>query len=96
MIVFFDMGVIIKNLNQKVNLIRLKINLYFLHQEEELEQMFDEEEPKKNKPIDHDDLSVKEIEEMIVGHQKEIDTLKLLLKKKLNKLEVAQDFFKKT
>ena len=96
MIVFFDMGVIIKNLNQKVNLIRLKIHLYFLHQEEELEQMFDEEEPKKNKPIDHDDLSVKEIEEMIVGHQKEIDTLKLLLKKKLNKLEVAQDFFKKT
>ena len=96
MIVFFDMGVIIKNLNQKVNLIRLKIHLYFPYQEEELEQMFDEEEPKKNKPIDHDDLSVKEIEEMIVGHQKEIDTLKLLLKKKLNKLEVAQDFFKKT
>ena len=96
MIVFFDMGVIIKNLNQKVNLIRLKIHLYFLHQEEKLEQMFDEEEPKKNKPIDQDDLSVKEIEEMIVGHQKEIDILKLLLKKKLKKLEVAQDFFKKT
>ena len=93
MIVFLDMGVIIKNLNQKVNLIRLKIHLYFLHQEEELEQMFDEEEPKKNKPINHDDLSVKKIEEMIVGHQKEIDTLKLLLKKKLKKLEVAQDFF---
>ena len=96
MIVFFDMEVIIKNLNQKVNLIRLKIHLYFLHQEEELEQMFDEEEPKKNKPIDHDDLSVKEIEEMIIGHQQEIDTLKLLLKKKLQKLELAQDFFKKT
>ena len=96
MIFFFDMGVIIKNLNQKVNLIRLKIHLYFLHQEEELEQMFDEEEPKKNKPIDQDDLSIKEIEEMIVGHQKEIGILKLLLKKKLKKLEVAQDFFKKT
>ena len=96
MIVFLDMGVIIKNLNQKVNLIRLKIHLYFLHQEEELEQMFDEEEPKKNKPIDQDDLSVKEIEEMIIGHQQEIDTLKLLLKKKLQKLELAQDFFKKT
>jgi uncharacterized small protein (DUF1192 family) len=41
-------------------------------------------------------LSVKEIEEMIIGHQKEIDTLKLLLKKKLQKLELAQDFFKKT
>ena len=96
MIVFLDMGVIIKNLNQKVNLIRLKIHLYFLHQEEELEQMFDEEEPKKHKPIDQDDLSVKEIEEMILGHQKEIDTLQLLLEKKLKKLEVAQDFFKKT
>ena len=96
MIVFFDMGVIIKNLNQKVNLIRLKIHLYFLYQEEGLEQMFDEEELKKNKPIDQDDLSVKEIEEMIIGHQKEIDTLKLLLKKKLQKLELAQDFFKKT
>ena len=96
MIVFFDMGMIIKNLNQKVNLIRSKIHLYFLHQEEELEQMFDEEEPKKNKPIDHDDLSVKEIEEMIIEHQQEIDTLKLLLKKKLQKLELAQDFFKKT
>ena len=90
------MAVIIKNLNQKVNLIRLKINLYFLHEEGELEQMFEEEEPKKHKPIDQDDLSVKEIEEMIIGHQQEIDTLKLLLKKKLQKLELAQDFFKKT
>ena len=87
---------IIKNLNQKVNLIRLKINLYFLYEEGELKQMFEEEEPKKHKPIDQDDLSVKEIEEMIIGHQKEIDTLKLLLKKKLQKLELAQDFFKKT
>ena len=43
--------------------------------------MFEEEEPKKHKPIDQDDLSVKEIEEMIIGHQQEIDTLKLLLKK---------------
>ena len=57
--------------------------------------MFEEEEPKKHKPIDQDDLSVKEIEEIIIGHQKEIDTLKLLLKKKLQKLELAQDFFKK-
>ena len=58
--------------------------------------MFDEEEPKKSKLIDQVDLSVKEIEEMILGHQKEIDTLKLLLKKKLKKLEVAQEFFKKS
>ena len=57
--------------------------------------MFEEEEPKKHKSIDQDDLSVKEIEEMIIGHQQEIDTLKLLLKKKLQKLELAQDFFKK-
>ena len=90
------MAVIIKNLYQKVNLIRLKINLYFLYEEGELKQMFEEEEPKKTKPIDQDDLSVKEIEEMIIGHQQEIDTLKLLLKKKLQKLELAQDFFKKT
>ena len=58
--------------------------------------MFEKEEPKKHKLIDQDDLSVKEIEEMIIRHQKEIDTLKLLLKKKLQKLELAQDFFKKT
>lgn len=58
--------------------------------------MFEEEQPKKTKPIDQDDLSVKEIEEMIIEHQQEIDTLKLLLKKKLQKLELAQDFFKKT
>ena len=58
--------------------------------------MFEEEQPKKTKPIDQDDLSVKEIEEMILGHQQEIDTLKLLLKKKLQKLQLAQDFFKKT
>ena len=90
------MAVIIKNLYQKVNLIRLKINLYFLYEEGELKQMFEEEEPKKTKPIDQDDLSVKEIEEMIIEHQQEIDTLKLLLKKKLQKLELAQDFFKKT
>ena len=58
--------------------------------------MFEEEVPKNPKPIDQDDLSVKEIEEMIIGHQQEIDTLKLLLKKKIQKLELAQDFFKKT
>ena len=58
--------------------------------------MFEEEEPKKQKTIDQDDLSVKEIEEMINGHQLEIDALKLLLEKKLKKLELAQDFFKKT
>ena len=31
--------------------------------------MFDEEEPKKEKSIDLDDLSVEEIKKMIQGHQ---------------------------
>ena len=57
--------------------------------------MFEEEEQKKQKQIDFDDLSVKEIEDLIKGHQEEIETLKLLLKKKREKLDLAQDFFKK-
>mgnify|MGYP001191166422 CR=1 FL=1 len=57
--------------------------------------MYEEEESKKNNPIDQDDLSVKEIKEMILNHQQEIDILKLLLKKKLHKIELAQDLFKK-
>ena len=46
--------------------------------------MFDEEEPKKEKPIDSDDLSVEEIE-----------MLSLLLEKKKEKLKLADNFFKK-
>ena len=57
--------------------------------------MFDEEEPKKEKPIDTDDLSVEEIEKMIKGHQEEIQMLSLLLKKKKEKLKMADTFFKK-
>ena len=57
--------------------------------------MFDEEEPKKQKPVDLDDLSVEEIEKMIKGHQQEIETLSLLLKKKKEKLKIADNFFKK-
>ena len=57
--------------------------------------MYEEEESKKNNPIDQDDLSVKEIKDMILNHQQEIDILKLLLKKKLHKIELAQDLFKK-
>ena len=57
--------------------------------------MFDEEEPKKEKPIDTDDLSVEEIENMIKGHQQEIETLLLLLKKKKERLKLAENFFKK-
>ncbi len=57
--------------------------------------MFDEEELKKEKPIDLDDLSVEEIEKMITGHQQEIEMLSLLLKKKKQKLKLAENFFKK-
>jgi len=57
--------------------------------------MYDEEEPKKEKPIDLDDLSVEEIEKMIKMHQQEIEILSLLLKKKKQKLKQAENFFKK-
>ena len=61
----------------------------------DIEQMFDEEEPKKEKPIDLDDLSVEEIEKMIKEHQQEIETLSLLLEKKKERLKLAENFFKK-
>ena len=58
--------------------------------------MFDEEEPiKKPKPLDLDDLSVEEIEEMIDDHKSEISNLEALLKKKKDKLKLADTFFKK-
>jgi|TARA_E500000075_G_scaffold10240_1_gene7975 uncharacterized small protein (DUF1192 family) len=58
--------------------------------------MFDEEEPiKKPKPLDLDDLSVEEIEGMINDHKSEIINLEALLKKKKNKLKLADTFFKK-
>ena len=62
----------------------------------DIEQMFDEEEPKKENPIDLDDLSVEEIEKMIKGHQQEIEMLSLLLEKKKEKLKLAENFFKKS
>tara|TARA_B100000989_G_C19230098_1_gene339516 strand:+ start:65 stop:244 length:180 start_codon:yes stop_codon:yes gene_type:complete len=59
--------------------------------------MFDEEEPpKKTKTIDFDDLSIEEIEEMIDNHKSEISNLEALLKKKKDKLKLADKFFKKT
>ena len=58
--------------------------------------MFDEEETKKEKPIDLDDLSVEEIEKMIKVHQQEIEILSLLLEKKKEKLKLAENFFKKS
>ena len=57
--------------------------------------MFDEEEPKKEKSIDLDDLSVEEIEKIIQGHQQEIKMLSTLLEKKKEKLKLADNFFKK-
>ena len=58
--------------------------------------MFDEEEHiKKPKPLDLDDLSVEEIEKMINDHKSEISNLEALLKKKKNKLKLADTFFKK-
>jgi uncharacterized small protein (DUF1192 family) len=58
--------------------------------------MFDEEEPiKKPKPLDLDDLSVEEIEEMINDLKSEISNLEALLKKKKDKLKLADAFFKK-
>jgi len=58
--------------------------------------MFEEEEPKKIKPLDVDELSVDEIERMIKGHEEQIINLKALLKQKKEKLELAKGFFKKT
>ncbi len=58
--------------------------------------MFEEEEPKKKKPIDFDELSIKEIEDLITNHQEEIEVLKKLLEKKKSKINLAQNFFKKS
>ena len=60
-----------------------------------IEPMFEEEEIKKEKKIDLDDLSVEEIEKMIKNHLHEAEKLKVLLKQKKAKLELAQNFFKK-
>ena len=58
--------------------------------------MFDEEElTKKTKPIDLDDLSIEEIEEMISNYKSEIKNLETLKKKKKDKIKLANDFFKK-
>ena len=58
--------------------------------------MFDEEESiKKQKPLDLDDFSIQEIEEMIDDHRSEISNLEALLKKKKDKLKLADTFFKK-
>ena len=73
----------------------MKVFFQLFGQKEAIERMFDEEEPKKIKPIDLDDLSVEEIEEMIGNHKLEIKNLETLLKKKKDKLKLADQFFKK-
>ena len=73
----------------------MKVFFQLFGQRKDIEQMFDEEEPKKIKPIDLDDLSVEEIEEMIGNHKSEIKNLEILLKKKKDKLKLADQFFKK-
>ena len=67
----------------------MKVFFQLFGQRKDIEQMFDEEEPKKEKPIDLDDLSVEEIEKMIKEHQQEIEMLSLLLEKKKEKLKLA-------
>ncbi len=73
----------------------MKVFFQLSGQRKDIEQMFDEEEPKKTKTIDLDDLSVEEIEEMIGNHKLEIKNLEILLKKKKDKLKLADQFFKK-
>ena len=73
----------------------MKVFFQLFGQRKVIEQMFDEEELKKTKPIDLDDLSVEEIEEMIGNHKLEIKNLEILLKKKKDKLKLADQFFKK-
>ena len=73
----------------------MKVFFQLFGQRKDIKQMFDEEEPKKTKPIDLDDLSVEEIEEMISNHKLEIKNLEILLKKKKDKLKLADQFFKK-
>ncbi len=73
----------------------MKVFFQLFGQRKDIEQMFDEEETKKIKPIDLDDLSVEEIEEMIGNHKLEIKNLEILLKKKKDKLKLADQYFKK-
>ena len=73
----------------------MKVFFQFFGQIKGIELMFDEEElTKKTKQIDLDDLSIEEIEEMISNYRSEIKNLEILLKKKKEKIKLADDFFK--
>ena len=74
----------------------MKVFFQFFGQIKGIELMFDEEElTKKTKQIDLDDLSIEEIEEMISNYRSEIKNLEILLKKKKEKIKLADDFFNK-
>ena len=73
----------------------MKVFFQFFGQIKGIELMFDEEElTKKTKQIDLDDLSIEEIEEMISNYRSDIKNLEILLKKKKDKIKLADDFFK--
>jgi len=85
----------IKNIRKLIQMKWMKVFFQYYGHKKEGEQMFDEEEVKKDKPIDFDDLSVEEIELMIKDHQEQIEILKNLLNQKKEKLDLAKSFFKK-
>jgi len=73
----------------------MRVFFQYYGPKKEEKPMFEEEELSKDKPIDVDDLSVEEIELMIKDHEEQILNLKVLLKQKKEKLELASGFFKK-
>ena len=54
-----------------------------------------DETEKTVKILNLDDLSIEEIEEMISNYRSDIKNLEILLKKKKDKIKLADDFFKK-
>jgi hypothetical protein len=73
----------------------MRVFFQYYGPKKEEKPMFEEEELSKDKSIDVDDLSVEEIELMIKDHEEQILNLKVLLKQKKEKLELASGFFKK-
>jgi hypothetical protein len=73
----------------------MRVFFQYYGQKRKEKVMFEEEEPKKAKPLDVDELSVEEIELMIKDHEEQILNLKVLIKQKKEKLELASGFFKK-
>ena len=84
---------IYKNIKKLIQMKWMKVFFQFYGHKKEGEQMFDEEEVKKDKPIDFDDLSVEEIELMIKDHQEQIEILKKFIKSKKRKIRSGQKFF---